>query len=185
MGEKQRKTRSDKKRPIAPYIPDEHRIKIKRLAVRLRVPETDVGLHLVRRALDHPSTIDFFRPYFRRDYRLNNRLVISAPIANDIAPYIEIKDQPRSRYKIKPLMSDYERLTDFQIALGLNYLAHATYAILKFALNNQEILQLLDPGFRESVVNAVPVEPTAKESVAAPINPSSTTSVWSILKVGD
>lgn len=168
-----RKTRSDKKKAIAPFIPDLYRVWIHRIARKCDLPEGEVGLQLIRAALENEECIRFFARYFKRDYQYS--AVISFCGHRDALPidsYIQ-RSSEDGRFKIKASQSLYERLSDFQIALGIPYLSHATFALLRYALNEPGIIQILCPGLKMSEV----IGPASTSGIL-----KSKSSVWSILK---
>jgi hypothetical protein len=172
VGAEKRKIRTDKKWAIAPFIPDEQRVWIHRLASRSNLPEGVVGEQLLRIALQDESCIVFFSSYLRRDFCFRANITYCGhKDARSIYEYISNQSE-RGRYKIKASQTLYDQLCEFQIALGVSYLAHATYALLKYALHDIKILQMIVPGI-------------TKEELTGPSKPvalSEKSSAWSILK---
>lgn len=170
-----RKTRSDKKRAIAPFIPDEMRVWIHRISRRCELPEGVVGLKLVQLALQDEDCIVFFSPYFKRDFRFTSTITYFGHESHrSIYEYIDDRNiQNRDRFKLKVPQPLYEQLCEFQIALGVSYLAHATYALLRYALHDMKLLQKLSPGITKKDLTG-PARP-----VAVLDTPSK---VWSILR---
>lgn len=170
-----RKVRSDKKHAIAPYIPDEYRVWIHRIARRCEKPEGEVGLQLLQIALQSKACIEFFSAYFKRDFRFNENVTFCGhKDAKPIQEYTQsASKENQGRYKMKASESLYNALCEFQIALGVNYLSHATYALLQYAINDLETIQRVAPGI-------------TKADYAGPIRPitavKSSGSAWSILK---
>lgn len=144
---KKRKIRYDKKKAIAPFIADKERIWIHRIARYTNLPEGEIGLRLIRTAVQNEQCIEFFAAYFRRPYQFTESVVFPGRTqANDIEEYIKMdENQERGRFKIKASQDFYNELCEFQIALGTPYLAHATYALLKYALVDIEIIQEVAP----------------------------------------
>lgn len=169
---KRRKVRSDKKQAIAPYIPDHERVWIHRISRRCELPEGEVGVHLVRIALRDERTMQFFSSYMKRDFRFTENIIYCGhKDAKSIYDYIN-DDSERSRYKIKAPQTLLDQLCEFQIALGVSYLAHATYALLRYALHDLKTVQQLVPGI-------------TKEDFIGPIRPAAInqpSKAWSIFK---
>lgn len=167
-----RKTRSDKKVAIAPYIPDHERVWIHRISRRCGLSEGEVGLQLVRIAVFEQRTIEFFSPYMKRDYRFAENIVFCGhKDAKPLTEYIS-DDSDRSRFKLKAPQTLQEQLCEFQIALGASYLSHATYALLRYALHDLETVRQLAPGI-------------TKEDFTGAIRPAALSQVskaWSIFK---
>ncbi|WP_101809526.1 hypothetical protein [Paenibacillus pasadenensis] len=176
--EKKRKTRSDKKRAIAPYIPDELRVWIHRIARRTQLPEGDVGLLLIQAALQSEPCIVFFAPYLKRDYRFGPAIYCGHHDHQSIYDYIGPSQQldDRGRFKIKASQSLYEQLNEFQIGLGIPFIAHAAFALLRYALHDLAIVQSIAPGMTRQDFMRAP----ASSARALLDKPDS--SVWSILK---
>lgn len=170
-----RKVRSDKKRAIAPYLPDHYRVWIHRIARRCDIPEGEVGLQLLKICLQSEACIQFFSAYFKRDFRFTENITYCGhKDALPISDYLQsAATEERSRYKLKASQSLYDALCEFQIALGVNYLAHATHALLEYALNDLATLQRLVPGITKADYTG-PVRPVALTA--------SSGSAWSILK---
>ncbi|MDQ6422665.1 hypothetical protein RB620_24840 [Paenibacillus sp. LHD-117] len=195
--EEGRKTRSDKKKHIAPYIPDEQRVWIHRIARHCEQPEGEIGLRLIQAALEDENCIVFFSNYFRRDYRFSdNILYCGHDDAISIYDYL-IHSEQRDRYKVKPKQSLYNQLCEFQIALGIPFLAHAAYALLQYALHDIHTVQKVCPNISKHDFQAPhrpfitsPAAPATSNLKLAPIKetavknqlvPTGNSSVWSIL----
>jgi hypothetical protein len=173
-GAKIRKIRDDKKKPIAPYILDEHRTWIYRIARKKEICEGDIGLQLIQSALDSEACINFFSLYFKRDYQFNKyQLFIGHSNAQNISRYIN-SIGPRSRFKIKANKTLSDHLFEFQIALGCPYLAHTTLALLQYALLHHDIVQQVVPGIKLSEITS----PSSIHSFQLSTN----NNVWSVLK---
>jgi hypothetical protein len=173
-GAKTRKIRNDKKKPIAPYILDEHRTWIYRIARKKEICEGDIGLQLIQRALENEDCIAFFSLYFKRDYLFNQyQLFIGHNNAQNISEYLNSIGS-RSRFKIKANKTLSDQLFEFQIALGCPYLAHATLALLQYALIHHDIVQQVVPGIELSEITS----PSSMRSFQL----SKNTNVWSVLK---
>lgn len=170
-----RKVRSDKKHAIAPYIPDQYRVWIHRIARRCEKPEGEVGLQLLQISLQNEACIQFFSAYFKRDFRFTENVTFCGhKDAIPIQEYIQTgSKENQGRYKMKASESLYNALCEFQIALGVNYLAHATYALLQYAIHDLTTIQRVVPGI-------------TKADFAGPIRPititQNTGNAWSILK---
>lgn len=187
-----RKVRSDKKKPIAPYIADAQRVWIHRIARVCDLPEGDVGLQLISAALGSEDCIVFFSQYFKRDYRFReNILYFGHEEAKSIHSYL-VDCPKRARFKVKPSRSMYDKLSEFQIALGIPYLAHATYALLQYALHDISLVRGICPQIRrEHFISAAqpasePERAMPEKAVAViatrPAKSQSNSNVWSILK---
>jgi hypothetical protein len=172
-GEKKRKTRCDKKKQIAPYIEDKHRVWIYRIARFVEQPEGEVGIRLVQAALYDEECIRFFSSYFKRPYFFTDSHLINGRMdAPSIEEYIQTSSN-RGRFKIKATQEIYRQLFEFQIALGTPYLAHAVHALLKYALHDLRIIRKVAPGIEAWNIHET-IKPTVKT-----LNQSS---AWSILK---
>lgn len=167
-----RKVRSDKKIAIAPFISDHERVWIYRIASKCNCSAGEVGLQLVQIALQDEQAIAFFSTYMKRDYRFkDNHWYCGHDDAKSIYDYLSFYGD-RSRFKIKVSQTLAAQLREFQISLGLSYLSHATYAVLRYALHDIKTVQLLVPGI-------------TKEDFTEPIRPaaiSQPSNVWSIFK---
>lgn len=170
-----RKVRSDKKHAIAPYIADEQRVWISRISHYCNLPEGEVGVRLISNALLDESCMVFFSSYFRRDFRFTTNITYCGHHnSRSIYSYI-VSTGERSRYKIKASQTLYNQLCEFQISLGIHYLAHATYALLQYALHDLKTVRVICPGIsREDFIG--PAQPVALMGKGA--------SVWSIFKKG-
>lgn len=193
-GTQNRKTRSDKKKAIAPYIHDELREMIYRLARHLDLCEGDTGVKLIQVALENRKCIEFFSRFFKRSYQFSeDQLFIGHATAADILPYL----QPRrdtSRFKVKVSQTLSDQLFEFQIALGTPYIAYATHALLIYSLSSKEIIQEVAPTFSmpsgiihhqtmllESIIDRAPVKQNQSEKQAAnKANIVKQSKVWSI-----
>ncbi|WP_186327643.1 hypothetical protein [Paenibacillus sp. Y412MC10] len=142
-----RKVRSDKKHSIAPYVPDTFRVWIHRIARHLEIPEGEVGVLLIESAIMDEECMRFFTPYYKRNYSYNNVLFFGNDFAAPISDYIEIQGK-RDRFKVRLSKGSYERVCEFQIALGTPYLAHATHALLRYALHTRGIIGRIAPMLR-------------------------------------
>lgn len=171
--EGKRKTRSDKKQAIAPYIPDQQRVWINRIARRCKRPAGEIGLSLIQAALVDENTMIFFSTYFKRDFRFTENITYCGHHDSvSIYDYINFNGE-RGRYKIKVSQSLYEQLCEFQIALGIPFLAHAVFALLQYALFDIKTIQKISPG----------ITPKDFSSPTGPVIPiDDYSSVWSILK---
>ncbi|WP_206669885.1 hypothetical protein [Paenibacillus luteus] len=170
---KQRKVRSDKKRAIAPYIPDIERVWIQRIANRCALPEGEVGIQLVKTALLDEDCIVFFSSYFKRDFRFTENITYCGHKEyRSIYEYIN-DDSERDRFKLKASQTLYDQLCEFQIGLGVSFLAHATYALLRYALHDLKTIQKVAPGMLKEDFTG-PMKP-----VTALLQPSK---AWSILE---
>jgi hypothetical protein len=170
-GRKTRKTRSDKKVAIAPFISDQHRVWIHRIARHVEWPEGEVGIRLIELALYNEECIRFFGPYFKRSFWFSDDLCFPGnqdPL--NIEDYIRIEDD-RGRFKVKAKQDLYQRLDEFKIALGTSYLSHATYALLKYALYDLRLIQMIAPR-----IDFVIIRDTVKQKVNL-----FSRSAWSIL----
>ncbi|CAM4043965.1 hypothetical protein L1N85_19555 [Paenibacillus alkaliterrae] len=145
--ERDRKTRSDKKVAVAPNISDEYRVWIHRIARRLEIPEGIVGSRLVIAALEDEKCISFFRTYFRRAYQIQeNHVMYPLFEPANIYSFLDMGTDRHGRFKLKFSRNMAERLTEFQIALGVNFFAHAVKALLEYALKEPIIVQKVAPG---------------------------------------
>ena len=139
-----RKIRSDKKHSIAPYVPDVYRIWIHRIARHVEISEGDVGALLLQAAAHDEECIRFFVAYFKRNFSHNSILFLGNEFAASIDDYIKINGS-RDRFKVRVNQKLYERISDFQIALKTPYLAHATHALLRYALHTRQIVNQIAP----------------------------------------
>ncbi|WP_169088589.1 hypothetical protein [Paenibacillus sp. PL91] len=171
--EQKRKTRSDKKVAVAPNISDNYRVWIHRLARRLEIPEGEVGAKLVVAALDDEKCIEFFRAYFRRSYRIHDHHIMY-PLFNpaNIYDYLDMNTDRHGRFKLKFSKTIAERLTEFQIALGISFFAHGVKALLEYALTEPRIVQTVAPG----------VDFSEYRKTLPPGNINPNPNVWSIFK---
>jgi hypothetical protein len=162
---RQRKVRSDKKRNIAPYINDEERELIYRIAHHIDKPEGEVGLLLVETAFYDEICIRYFSRFFHRDFEFDHRLIFRGHKDSPwIEQYVKTHDN-RGRFKLKATQVLSEGLSNFQIALGTPYLAHATFALLRYALVEDRIIQTVSPGYlRQESLKMQPIA-TKKENV--------------------
>jgi hypothetical protein len=171
---KKRKVRSDKKKAIAPFILDNERVWIHRIARRCELPEGETGLQLIKIALNNEACILFFSSYFKRNYQFtSNQLFFGHHDSRSIYDYIPKDKKVCERFKMKFNQPLYDQVCEFQIALGIPYLAHATYAILRYALHDIEIVRVLAPGITKQDFNS---------PMKILIKPDKQSKAWSILK---
>lgn len=171
-GKKKRKTRSDKKIAMAPYISDQHRIWIHRIARHAEIPEGEVGIRLIEAALFDEECIRFFSSYFKRTYWFSEHLCFRGnPSALDIEDYIQV-GQERGRFKVRASQAVYHQLDEFKIALGTPYISHAAHALLKYALHELRLIHLIDPRIDFVAIRDM-IRPYAKSSKS-----SSAWSIW-------
>ncbi|MGO4695478.1 hypothetical protein AB4Z50_14495 [Paenibacillus sp. 2TAB26] len=172
-----RKTRSDKKVVVAPNISDSNRVWIHRLARRLEIPEGEVGSKLVLAALNDEKCIEFFRAYFHRPYHINEHHIMY-PLFNPINIYdfLDMDTNQHCRFKLKFSKPIAERMTEFQIALGISFFAHGVKALLEYALTEIRIIQIVAPGVEFSQQRRT-LPPGNVNS-----NPNLNSNVWSIFK---
>ncbi|TCZ76062.1 hypothetical protein E0485_14545 [Paenibacillus albiflavus] len=146
-----RKARSDKLTHIAPYIMSSERELVQRLSRHVGDFEGNLARGLIEEALNCESAVQFFRVYFIRPYEITpDRIIWMEKRPLDINDYL-VQSEPRTRLKIKATKQMTAQLTNFQIALGTLYLAHATYALLRFALTTDHIIPIIAPGFKEKI----------------------------------
>lgn len=171
--ERKRKTRSDKKVAVAPNIRDEYRVWIHRIARRLELPEGEVGTQLVIAALEDEKCILFFRTYFRRAYHIReNHVMYPLFKPANIYEFLDMDTDRQGRFKLKFSQAVAKQLTEFQIALGISFFAHAVKALLEYALKEEVILQKVAPGIK--------VSDYRKTLPSGQVN--SNPNVWSIFK---
>ncbi|WP_346835908.1 hypothetical protein [Paenibacillus polymyxa] len=139
-----RKVRSDKKKSIAPFVPDVFRIWIHRIARHLEIPEGEIGVFLIDAAVHNDDCIRFFSAYYKRNLSHENSLFLGNDFAAPIDEYIRITGN-RDRFKVRVSKTLYNRIGEFQIALGTPYLAHATHALLRYALHTKSIVLQIAP----------------------------------------
>lgn len=146
-----RKSRSDKKHTIAPFVPDVFRVWSQRIANHLHISEGEVGAKIVETCINEEECIRFFAAYYKRTYSHHNLLFMAQDNAADISQYIEINVE-RDRLKLRVSKTVYNRLCDFQIALGTSYLAHATHALLRYGLHSKYIINKIAPSLDYSSI---------------------------------
>lgn len=139
-----RKERSDKKKSIAPYVPDVFRVWIHRIARHLEIPEGEIGVLLIDAAVHNEDCIRFFSAYYKRNFSHENSLFLGNEFAASIDEYIQITGN-RDRFKVRVGKALYNRIGEFQIALGTPYLAHATHALIRYALHTKCIVLQIAP----------------------------------------
>ncbi|MFE8701001.1 hypothetical protein ACFYKX_10265 [Cytobacillus sp. FJAT-54145] len=156
MQERTRKIRSDKKKEIRPYLASVHRMWIHRIARYLQSPEGEVGVSLVETALGHASCLEHFQDYYKRPYQYGNLTLFPKPNRKEIESYLVVKGE-RDRYKMKFTQPTVMKIEDFQLALGTSFLAHATHALLKYALYEDDIIERVAPGFNATEMRVPPL----------------------------
>jgi hypothetical protein len=144
MNSASRKVRSDKKHSIAPYVPDTYRVWIHRIARHLEIPEGEVGVRLIECAVKSEECIRFFSPYFKRNFSYGNQVFLGHEYAALIDSYIEINGK-RDRFKVRVNKCLYDKISEFQIALGSSFLSHATHALLRYGLHTKDMVHRVAP----------------------------------------
>lgn len=149
--EKKRLPRSDRKVACAPYILDKHRVWIHRLARRLDISEGEVGTRLLVEALNAESCLAFFRDYFKRSYQDGpNHTIYPTFKPKNIYDLLHLDTKDQQRFKFNLTQALAERITDFQIALGISFFAHTVKALLEYALQEAPIVEAVAPGIELS-----------------------------------
>ncbi|MBL4952164.1 hypothetical protein JK635_08055 [Neobacillus sp. YIM B02564] len=152
---RKRKVRSDKKREVRPHISTNHRLWVHRLSRILDKPEGDTGVMLVIEALTSSSCMEFFQSYFRRPYQLNRTTFFPANRQESLEVFLLIQGE-RDRFKMKFTQKQIANVEEFQYALGTPYLAHAVYALLKFALMDDDTIQTIAPHVEPGLIRRIP-----------------------------
>lgn len=173
MSEKmvKRKQRSDKKIPIAPYIPEVYKVWIHRISNSLNISEGEVGALLVTNAIQDEGCLRFFSSFYKRDYTVGNITFMGHLDANRIDNYFDVADF-RVRFKLRVSKEINNQLREFQIALDTSYLSHATLALLKYVLHNDSLMKRIAPGLDKHamLLNAQPLEGQAIYSSAPDVS---------------
>lgn len=200
-----RKQRSDKKIPIAPYIPEVYKVWIHRISNVLQISEGEVGALLVTTAIQDEECLRFFNSFYKRDYTVGNITFMGHIDANPIDEFFDVTDF-RVRFKIRVSKEINDKLREYQIALGTSYLSHATHALLKYALHKDSLINRIAPGMDKQamllnaqplggqtnyssapavIVESLPKEIRQTKTVSPKVdiihNQDNTHSVWSVL----
>jgi hypothetical protein len=146
---------------------------IHRIARHLEIPEGDVGVQLIKVAIHDPKCIEFFQTYFKRAFPFTeNHTVFPTMRPQNIYDYLDMSSAGRDRFKIKATGDLSAKLDEFQIALGISYLAHAVKALLEYALQEHRIIQKIAPNI--DIADYRKTLPTGR------VNPDP--KVWSVFK---
>lgn len=175
-----RKERSDKKIPIAPYIPEVYKVWIHRISNVLNISEGEVGALLVTTAIQDEECLRFFSNFYKRDYTVGNITFMGHKDAKRIEEYFDVTDF-RVRFKVRVNKEINDQLSEYQIALGTSYLSHATHALLKYALHKDSLMNRIAPGVDKQamLLNAQPLGgQTSYTSAPAVIVEASHSEVW-------
>jgi hypothetical protein len=139
-------SRVDRKRKVAPYVPQFIKAHIHDVARYLRTSEDGAGVKLVLAALTDSPTLNRLAPYMWRDYAYGAHAWIGHRDHENLNRLINPPGHITERINLRFLEDDWSSLDALGFALG-KPVAHATAALLRLAHDYPRVTDVAAPGF--------------------------------------
>lgn len=135
---RERKTRSDKKREVAPYVSAAAYELVSRISYICDLPMKTVGEMIGREALHSRETLEVISRCFRRDFKFNDNHVFLGRPENK--PFrMQNLGEDKQRLHMKYYAFEHDRLSEIAFALNCS-ISMATGYLIQTALRRKEIL---------------------------------------------
>lgn len=135
--EEGRKTRSDKKMPVAPYVSSEVHEMICQVSYVTDLPRKTVGERLFREGIHSKALLDSIMGLFRRHFQRNeNHMYVGDLDRSSYRPKIVGE---KHRLHMRLIAPDHDRLTDLAYALDCSHQA-AAGLIIETAILRKDVL---------------------------------------------
>ncbi len=138
--------RVDRKRKVAPYVPQFIKSHVHDVGRYLRISEGDTGVKLVMAALTDFPTLNRLASYMWRDYAYGTHAWIGHRDHEDLDRLINPSGHISERLSLRFSQDDWSSLDALGFALG-KPVAHAAAALLRFAYDYPRVTDLAAPGF--------------------------------------
>lgn len=136
----ERKTRSDKKRDIKPFIPTQLYECIDRTSYVTSTPIKDVGTMVCKKGLYSTGVIELLSNNFRRDYWSNNNTMYIGDINR--LPFKTQKGIDKKRITMRFTQSDHDKLARLAFSLDTT-ISSATGLLLEKAFINTDVINAI------------------------------------------
>lgn len=139
-------SREDKKRKVAPHVPQTVKVLVHEVAVYLGTSDGDAGARLVMAALSDYDTLCKASPYLLRAYGFRNSLFPGYRGHANLDDIISPAGAMLERLPMRFVWDDWAALDALGFALG-RAVAHAAAALLNLAYTTPRITNSVAPGF--------------------------------------
>ncbi|MFG6121128.1 hypothetical protein [Thalassobacillus sp. B23F22_16] len=136
----ERKTRSDKKRDIKPFIPVELYECFNRTSYVTNTPIKDIGVMVCKRGLYSAAVMELLSNHFRRDYWASNNTMYIGD--SERPPFKSQKGIAKQRMTIRFSQSDHDKLSHLAFSLDSS-VSSATGLLLETAFKNTDVINAI------------------------------------------
>lgn len=136
----ERKTRSDKKRDIKPFVPVELYECFNRISYVTNTPIKDIGVMVCKRGLYSAAVMEKISNHFRRDYWAGNNTMLIGNL--DRLPFKSQKGIAKQRMTMRFSQSDYDKLAHLAFSLDTS-VSSATGLLLEMAFKNTDVINAI------------------------------------------
>lgn len=140
-------SRADKKRKVAPYVPQYIKAHVHNVGRYLRESEGVAGVKMVMAALNDFPTLNRLAPYMWRDYAYGTHAWIGHRQHEDLDDLVSQRGHIMERLSMRFSLEDWASVDALGFAFG-KPVAHAAAALLRFAHDYPRVTQIVAPGFQ-------------------------------------